>query len=318
MGVITKNGDNIIDFDLFTEKYGCIKVDFKQQEGARYYLYAFRNDLAEWDFDKGELVLITHDENKVKEISLKILTIHVGEFFCKECFRKKDLEKLSNKDTSYWGHHIWEKTPLQTKELLQSEILYSINDMEWSMVKNITYDKSYVIFGPCSSCMTHEEYDNNDVIQEKIKLVDNIWEELITEEMMNGPESLLEDILCDHIFVIEEGMSFIERQYRVGNGIIDIIAKDKNGTKCIIELKTVEDDKSLIWQSAYYPSCFNEDVRMITIAPNYSNRIYHALKNINNVEMKVFGKGSNGKFDIKDFDSGESVLEITEESPIIV
>lgn len=89
MGVITKNGDNIIDFDLFTEKYGCIKVDFKQQEGARYYLYAFRNDLAEWDFDKGELVLITHDENKVKEISLKILTIHVGEFFCKECFRKK-------------------------------------------------------------------------------------------------------------------------------------------------------------------------------------------------------------------------------------
>ncbi|MFK4480918.1 endonuclease NucS domain-containing protein [Bacillus sp. RC206] len=113
-------------------------------------------------------------------------------------------------------------------------------------------------------------------------------------------------------------MSFIERQYRVENGIIDIIAKDKNGTKCIIELKMVEDDKSLVWQSAYYPSCFNEDVRMITIAPNYSNRIYNALKNINNVEMKVFDKNSNGKFDIKDFDSGESVLEITEESPIIV
>ncbi|TKI10399.1 DUF91 domain-containing protein, partial [Bacillus cereus] len=87
--------------------------------------------------------------------------------------------------------------------------------------------------------------------------MDNIWEELITEEIMNGPESLLEDILCDHIFVIEEGMSFIERQYRVENGIIDIIAKDKNGTKCIIELKTVEDDKSLVWQSAVLLQSFN-------------------------------------------------------------
>ncbi|PQZ48603.1 hypothetical protein CQZ94_27640 [Bacillus sp. MYb209] len=320
MGKITKNGDNIIDFDLFAEKYGCIKVEFKQKEGERYYLYAFRNDLSEWDFDKGELILVTHNEGKVKEITSKVLTLYVGEFFCKECFRKKDIEKLSKKDnTKYWCHNFWSKTPNRTKKLLQDEILYSIDGMDWSMVKNITNDKPFVFFGICSdSCMTREEFKNNDVIQEKIKLIDDIWEELITEELMNGPESLLEDILCDHIFIIEEGMSFIERQYRVENGIIDIIAKDENGTKCIIELKTVEDDKSLVWQSAYYPSCFNEDVRMITIAPNYSNRIYNALKNINNVEMKVFGKSSNGKLDIKDFDGGEPTLGITEESPIIV
>lgn len=319
MGAFTKNGDNISDFDLFTEKYGCIKVDFKQQEGKRYYLYAFRNDLSEWDFDKGELILITHNEREVKDIASKVLTLYSGEVFCKECFRKKDIKKLSNKkDTQYWCHYFWDKTPLHTKQLLQDEILYSIDDIDWSMVNSITHDKSYVLFGTCISCMTREEYDNNDIIQEKIELMDDIWEELITEEIMNGPESLLENILCDHIFVIEKGMHFIERQYRVENGIIDIIAKDKNGTKCIIELKTVEDDKSLVWQSAYYPSCFNEDVRMITIAPNYSNRIYNALKNINNVEMKVFGKDSNGKFKVKDFDGEESVLETTEESPITV
>lgn len=321
MGVITKNGDNIINFDLFTEEYGCIKVEFKQKEGERYYLYAFRNDLSEWDFNKGELILVTHNEDKVKEISSKVLTLYVGEFFCKECFRKKDIEKLSKKDnTKYWCHNFWKQTPNHTKKLLQDEILYSIDGMDWSMVKSITNnDKSFVFFGICSDfCMTREEFKNNDVIQEKIKLMDDIWEELITEELMNGPESLLEDILCDHIFIIEEGMSFIERQYRVENGIIDIIAKDENGTKCIIELKTVDDDKSLVWQSAYYPSCFNEDVRMITIAPNYSTRIYNALKNINNVEMKVFGKGPNGKLDIKDFDTEEFVSEITEELPIIV
>ncbi|MCU5058885.1 endonuclease NucS [Bacillus cereus] len=318
MGVITKNGDSLNDFDSFTQKYGCIKVDFKQQEGERYYLYAFRNDLTEWDFNKGELILITHNKDTVNEISSKVLTINVGEFFCKECFRKKDIEKLSSKDTSYWGHHIWEKTPLRTKKIMQNEIMYSINDMNWSMVKNITNNKSYVLFGPCSSCMTREEYDNNDVIQEKIKLVDDIWENLITEEIMNGPESLLEDILCDHIFTIEEGMSFIERQYRVDNGVIDIIAKDRNGTKCIIELKVVADDKNLAWQSAYYPSCFDEDIRMITIAPNYSDRIYNALKNISNVEMMVFGKDKNGKFEIKDFEVQEPTVEIKEEAQSVM
>lgn len=312
MGVITKNGDNIIDFNLFTKKYGCIKVEFKQQEGERYYLYAFRNDLSEWDFDKGELILVTHNEDKVKEIASKVLTLYAGEVFCKECFRKKDVARLSNKNTSYWCHYFWEKTPLHTKKLLQNEILYSIPDINWPMVKNITTDKSYVLFGVCSdSCMTREEYDNDVEFQKKKKLMDDIWEELITEEVLtNGPEVLLEELLCDHIEVIEEGMSFVERQYKVENGIIDIIAKDKNGTKCIIELKVVADDKSLAWQSAYYPSCFDEDVRMITIAPNYTDRIYNALKNISNVEMKVFCKDKNGKFQVKNFEVKEPVVEI--------
>ncbi|CAI8704290.1 Lipoprotein [Bacillus pseudomycoides] len=54
MGALSRNSDILIDFDLFTEKYGCVKVDFKQNEGERYYLYAFRNDLSEWDFTKGK------------------------------------------------------------------------------------------------------------------------------------------------------------------------------------------------------------------------------------------------------------------------
>ncbi|WP_241139404.1 endonuclease NucS domain-containing protein [Bacillus mycoides] len=283
MGVITKNGDSLIDFD------------------------------------KGELILVTHDEEKIKEISSRILTIYVGELFCKECFRKKEVGKLSNKNTSYWFHYFWENTPQHTKKLLQNEILHSINAMNWSMVKNINTDKSYVLFGVCSySFMTREEYENNDEIQKKKKLMNNIWEELITEEVLNGPEVLLEELLCDHIEVIEEGMSFVERQYKVENGIIDIIAKDKNGTKCIIELKVVADDKKLAWQSAYYPSCFDEDIRMITIAPNYSDRIYNALKNISNVEMKFFCKDKNGKFEIKNFEVKEPIVEEKEEVPIVV
>ncbi|WP_243527033.1 endonuclease NucS domain-containing protein [Bacillus pseudomycoides] len=248
------------------------------------------------------------------------MTIYVGDFFCKECFRKKDIEKLSDDDnTEYWCHFFGDKTPHHTKKLLQDEILYSIDELDWSMVKSITNDKSFVFFGICSNyCITSEEYNNNDSIQEKKKMMNDIWEELIAEEVINGPEALLEDIICDFIEIIEEGMTFIDRQHKVENGILDIIAKDKNGTKCIIELKVVADDKSLVWQSAYYPSCFNEDVRMITIAPNYSNRIYNALKNIRNVEMKVFGKDENGKFEIKDFKVEDPILEIKEETQGVV
>lgn len=68
----------------------------------------------------------------------------------------------------------------------------------------------------------------------------------------------------------------------------------------------------------YYPSCFDEYVRMITIAPNYSNRIYNALKNINNVEMKVFGKDENGDFEIKDFEIQNPILEIKEDVQSLV
>lgn len=136
--------------------------------------------------------------------------------------------------------------------------------------------------------------------------MDLIWEKLITTEIINGTENLLEAFLCYHIETIEDGMTFIERQHKVDYGVIDILAEDKNGVKCVVELKIVDDDKSITWQSAYYPACFDEEVRMITIAPNYSNKIYRALQNVKNIEMKVFGKGNDGFLEIKDFE-----LEIT-------
>lgn len=184
--------------------------------------------------------------------------------------------------------------------------------MDWSLVKCITIDnKPLVFFGFFSNhCMSREEYNNSDDIKNKKSLLDKIWERLIAEEVINGPESLLEDLLCDYIENIEDSMIFLDRQYKVENDIIDIVAKDINGVKCIIELKINDDDKNIVWQSAYYPSCFDEKVRMITIAPNYSNRIYSALKNVKNIEMKVFGKDENGLFEIKDFKVEETNSEI--------
>ena len=97
-------------------------------------------------------------------------------------------------------------------------------------------------------------------------------------------ENQLEHYLINNLHLIENGMICISNQYEVPHGRIDILAKDKNGTLCIIELKIEEDDKRLIYQCAYYPTQFNEKVRMITIAPDYSKRIIDGLSSLEYVE----------------------------------
>ncbi|MGS4992610.1 endonuclease NucS domain-containing protein [Bacillus cereus] len=294
----------LLDKDSFLEKYGCVKIDYREHENQRYYIYAFENDLPEWDINKGKLLMVTQDEEIVDSIKSQIFSLETGTFFCKECFRKKEVEKLSNtKETKYWFHGFWKNTPEKTKQLLQSEILFSINNIDWSQVKYITSKEPSVFFGLCSTyCMPREEWENNKDFTEQQEQMDMIWEKLITNEIINGTESLLEDFLSDYINLIEDGMKFVEKQHKVEYGVIDILAEDKNGVKCVIELKIVDDDKGITWQSAYYPTCFDEEVRMITIAPNYSSKIYRALQNVKNVEMKVFCKGADGLLEIKNFE----------------
>jgi hypothetical protein len=104
----------------------------------------------------------------------------------------------------------------------------------------------------------------------------------------NMLEKDLETIIIYNLGKIEDGMKLIKSQYEIDNGFIDILAKDANGVKCIIELKIVDDCKDIIFQSAYYPTQFNEKVRMITICPDYKPKILAALKNMGNVEIKKY------------------------------
>lgn len=104
----------------------------------------------------------------------------------------------------------------------------------------------------------------------------------------NFSEVDLERICKYNLDRLELGMKLIQTQYEVKNGYIDILAEDCKGKKCIIELKVVDDCKDLIFQSAYYPTQFDEDVRMIAIYPDYKPKILAALKNMGNVEIKRY------------------------------
>lgn len=102
-------------------------------------------------------------------------------------------------------------------------------------------------------------------------------------------EEKLEDYLIENLHLIEEGLTYIKRQFEVPGGTIDILAKDKNGVFCVIEVK-IKDDKSIIWQTIHYPSSIKSmynvnEVRMITVAPEYNISIYNALKMSGNVEI---------------------------------
>lgn len=100
-------------------------------------------------------------------------------------------------------------------------------------------------------------------------------------------ELKLEKQLVKQIESIEKGMKYIDRQVIINDGRIDILARDKNNTLCIIELKVVSNEERLIFQCVYYPTQFKEKTRMITIAPNYDNKIKTALNSLN-VEMKTY------------------------------
>ena len=102
-------------------------------------------------------------------------------------------------------------------------------------------------------------------------------------------EKQLEDYLIDNLDLIEEGLVFVGRQIEISDGIIDILAKDKEGILCIIELK-INEDKSIVWQTMYYPeeikNKYNQDkVRIMTIVPHYSKQIIKVLQKVENIEM---------------------------------
>ncbi|MET3508300.1 endonuclease NucS domain-containing protein [Halalkalibacter oceani] len=94
------------------------------------------------------------------------------------------------------------------------------------------------------------------------------------------PERIIEEIITKNINILENGMRIIGTQKKIENGVIDIIAKDRNNVLTIIEVKSYSSDGREIYQSIYYPSVFDETTRMIIIAPHYKESVYESLKEI--------------------------------------
>ena len=109
-------------------------------------------------------------------------------------------------------------------------------------------------------------------------------------------EDSLEQELIKNMSMIEEGMVYIDNQVKIDYGRIDIVARDRIGRLCIIELKIEDADKRLPYQCSYYPTQFQNEclVRMIVISSNYRKDILIALNNTD-VELYTYKLDSNNK-----------------------
>ncbi|WP_191556578.1 endonuclease NucS domain-containing protein [Metabacillus idriensis] len=102
-------------------------------------------------------------------------------------------------------------------------------------------------------------------------------------------EDHLETYLSKNIHLIEEGMKVIARQSQVGKRYIDILAVDRNGVMCLIELKTALNDPRLIDQCIDYSDSLNGKGRLIVIAPSYDLDQLKTMESIGSIEIKQIG-----------------------------
>ncbi|MFE6168756.1 endonuclease NucS domain-containing protein [Viridibacillus arvi] len=296
--------------EMMKSIYGAMKIDYRHNEGKRYFVYGFKNDEDEWDFDNGELLVVTEDEDTIKYIKKHFHTINTNELFCENCFKHKKVAQLEA-EVKYWCKYVWNGFPKDALIQLQNRLLTSLKKLRWSNVNPLNSEEPYVIYSICSKfCMTRDEFLQSEFCREYEECIDLTVKQFAAEWVFESDEEFLEHYLADHIELIEEGMILMERQKRVDGGIIDILAKDSNDKLCVIELKTTKNDKNIVWQSAYYQSEIGEDTRVITIAPGYSQTLIKALENVRNTELKIYKLNDEGYLRIDNYE--DNVVKILE------
>jgi Holliday junction resolvase-like predicted endonuclease len=200
-----------------------------------------------------------------------------------EIATQSELAKLINLNTR----------SLQRKfnSLIEKKLIYSFKD----------WNKSYYIMNPyiCNRgfCIdqVYKLFDEIGYKKENNKIV-----KIKNKPVLITKEKVLESLISNNLNQIESGLSLIKTQYEVNNGFIDILAKDKNGIITIIEVKIKNDDSKLVEQCIYYPTQFNEKTRIITIAPDYTNKLYTILNSLGYVEIKNYSI-QNNNLEIRDF-----------------
>lgn len=295
------------NLEIIKQSYSVFKVDYRQGEGEKYFVYGYQHDEDEWDFDHGDLLMVLDEKEQVNELKRNFTVFYKTQWLCKNCFKHKKVENLKAEGIKHRGWRAWNGLPNDLMKKLQNKILVGIPELSWKNVQRLgNHPKCFVDFNICSSCMSEDEY--NETFSDIINQLE-FWEhELATEAILKGNEKLLESYIAHNIEIVEKGMKLIGTQVKVKDGIIDILAKDKNGIDCIIELKIRTNDKNLIWQSAYYQSEIEEEVRVITLAPSYDEVISKALQNVRNVEMKIFNLDDKRLLQVESFDPNPTLI----------
>lgn len=111
-------------------------------------------------------------------------------------------------------------------------------------------------------------------------------------------ENQLEHYLYKHLFLMEDGLRPIQRQYSLENGRIDLLAKDSDGKMVIIEVK-VDSDTDLLWQESYYVQELEKEfgkgqVRFMAVVPRYEAHIMESMMKKAHCQIFIFNAVMKG------------------------
>lgn len=181
--------------------------------------------------------------------------------------------------------------------------LFNIKNADKLLDRTLDYLRDYVIFQSIKDLLNLEKYTQ----------VNNLlWFECVKEEQ--GPEEViksygsisiendLRDFLADNIFVVEKGLTLIEKEFDTKEvGKIDLLCKDKKGTHVVIELKKGRKSDVVVGQILRYlgwtEKKFNSKVRGIIIVNEPDDKLQYAINPVKNlIELKFY----EVNFEIKD------------------
>lgn len=125
------------------------------------------------------------------------------------------------------------------------------------------------------------------------------WKDLadILDGKIKVPEIEIEESIISRPEIVEEGLEFIENQYRTSVGNIDILCRDKNGNYVVIEIKRDKGSYKVVGQIQKYMAWVIENVasdkqvRGIIIVSESDKELEYSIKGSKfSIEIKTFGQ----------------------------
>ncbi|MHA3046093.1 endonuclease NucS domain-containing protein [Riemerella anatipestifer] len=131
------------------------------------------------------------------------------------------------------------------------------------------------------------EDDNSNLNSEieKSEVVDS-------KEFSLSLERDLQSYLSSNLDEIEEGLELVDNgiEFKTNAGVIDLLAKDKNGNYVVIELKASKGKDAVIGQILGYIGALTKEleidnIRGIIVASDFEDRLKYAVSAINNLSL---------------------------------
>jgi len=126
-------------------------------------------------------------------------------------------------------------------------------------------------------------------------------EETITKALEIESEDEIKDYMEKHFGEIEEGLTLIQREYPVATDRMDFLAKDKQGTDVVVEVKMKADDATVTQTRRYMRSLKRDKkvarVRGMIVAEEFMKRCIDDVQELRQLGLDISLFRCKKKFD---------------------